>query len=221
MKTLHLLLLFETLHSVINACNSPSDNENSTGETVTLIADQQELRNEQGFLNSHPPSSPKEVQVIKVHRSRICKDMVTYFQDENILTSSIVFEIIDDRGKPEKGAGIGVAHDVFSLFWRTFGDSMTIGERERVPYVRHDHFVSEWQAIGRILVLGYKMVSYFPLILSRAFIGYCLFGISVPDSAVITSFKKYLSVDEEELIEKCLSADMQEYDGEDIVDFLE
>jgi hypothetical protein len=35
---------------------------------------------------------------------------------------------------------------------------MTNGER--VPYVRHDHSVNEWQAIGRILVQGYKMVSY-------------------------------------------------------------
>ena len=34
--------------------------------------------------------------------------------------------------------------------------------------------MNEWQAIGRILVQGYKMVSYFPLILSKAFIGYCL-----------------------------------------------
>ena len=61
--------------------------------------------------------------------------MVKYFQDEKITTQSMVFEIIDDRGKPEKGAGIGVTRDVFALFWKAFGDSMTIGERERVPYV--------------------------------------------------------------------------------------
>ncbi|XP_028390701.1 uncharacterized protein LOC114515611 [Dendronephthya gigantea] len=209
----------ETLQSVINSCSSPPDNENFPGDIETLIANQHESQNEQEFHTAHPPSSPKEVQVVKVHRSRICKDMVSYFQDESILTSSIVFEIIDDRGIPEKGAGVGVARDVFSLFWKSFGDSMTIGERERVPFVRHDHFVSEWQAIGRILVLGYKMVSYFPLILSKAFMGYCLFGDSVPDSAVISSFKKYLSVDEQELIEKCLNK--QEYDSEDLEDFLE
>lgn len=27
---------------------------------------------------------------------------------------------------------------------------MTIGERERFPFVRHDHFVEEWEAVGRI-----------------------------------------------------------------------
>ena len=186
-----------------------------------MTVEQQELGHQQEFHTSHPPSSPKEVQVVRVHRSCVCSDMVKYFQDEKITTQSMVFEIIDDRGKPEKGAGIGVARDVFALFWKAFGDSMTIGERERVPYVRHDHFVNEWQAIGRILVQGFKMVSYFPLILSKAFIGYCLFGDSVPDSVLMNSFKKYLSVDEEELVEQCLSPDMHEFDSKEIEDFLE
>ena len=146
--------------------------------------------------------------------------MVRYFQDETVVTSSITFEIIDHHGKPEKGIGIGVARDVFSLFWKAFGDSMTIGERERVPYVRHDHFVSEWQAIGRILVQGYKMVSYFPMFLSRAFLAYCLFG-NVLDLVVMSSFKKYLSVDEEELVEHCISPDVDKLQNDEIIDFLE
>ena len=128
--------------------------------------------------------NPTEVRVLKVRHSQICKDLVNYFQDKEITTQSIVFEMIDDRGLPEKGDGVGVTRDVFSLFWKAFGDSMTIGERERVPYVWHDHFVSEWQAIGRILVKGYKMVSYFHLFLSRAFLAYCLFGEAVPDLVV-------------------------------------
>ncbi len=205
--------------SPINEVPSPDVSNGNTISAPTVMVE--EPGNQQEFDTSHPPSSPKEVQVIKIHRSRVCKDMLHYFQDETITTRSIVFEIIDDRGKPEKGAGIGVARDVFSLFWKAFGDSMTIGERERVPFVRHDHFVNEWQAIGRILVHGYKMVSYFPLILSKTFIGYCLFGDSVPDSVVINSFKKYLSIDEEELVEKCLSPDTHEFDSEEIVDFLD
>jgi len=48
---------------------------------------------------------------------------------------------------------------------------MTIGERESVPFVRHDHFIKEWEAVGRILVKGYQSVSYFPLFLSK---GICL-----------------------------------------------
>ena len=92
----------ETLHSLINACSGPPANENSFGEIETSIADRQELRNEQEFHIPLLPYSPKEAQVIKVHHSPICKDMVSYFQDEGSLKSSIVFEIIDDCGKPKK-----------------------------------------------------------------------------------------------------------------------
>ena len=44
---------------------------------------------------------------------------------------------------------------------------MKIGERERVPFKRHDHFIKEWEAVGRILVKGYQSVLYFPLLLSK------------------------------------------------------
>ena len=171
---------------------------------ITPAAEEQE--NQQEINSSHTQSSSEEVRVIKVHRCRVCKDLISHFQDKDVAADSIVFEIIDDRGKPEKGAGNGVARDVFSLFWKAFGNSMTIGARERVPYVRHDHFISEWQSIGRILVKGYKMVSYFPRFLSKAFIAYGLFGDAVPDPLVLkSSFKSYLSVDEEQLVENCLA----------------
>ena len=44
---------------------------------------------------------------------------------------------------------------------------MTLGERERVPFVRHDYFVQEWEAVGRILVKGFVSVSYFPTFFQR------------------------------------------------------
>ena len=77
---------------------------------------------------------------------------------------------------------------------------MTIGEREGVPFVRHDYFVGEWEAVVRILVKGYMSISYFATFLSKAFLCYCLFGNQVPESIFIDSFTKYLSPVEEELI---------------------
>ena len=68
------------------------------------------------------------------------------------------------------------------MFWNAFSNSMTIGETERVPFVRHDHFVKEWGggAVGKILVKGFTLVTYFPMFLSKAFICCCLFGTEVP-----------------------------------------
>ena len=77
---------------------------------------------------------------------------------------------------------------------------MTIGERERGPFVRHDYFMEEWEAVGRILVKGYMSISYSLTFLLKEFLCYCLFGNQVPHSIFIDSFTKYLSPLEEELI---------------------
>ena len=133
----------------------------------------------------------------------------------------LAFKVINENGEPEKGAGEGVVREVFSLFWNDFANSMTIGERERVPFVRHDHFVDEWEAIGRILVKGFTALSYFPTFLSKAFICYCFFGNQVPEDLLLDSFKKYLSFEEEELVESVLNTSCLPGDREEFDDFLE
>ena len=213
-----LSTIVDTLSSD-NSTGNNIPNESLNGVAMTSMVEQ----SSQQEIHSPLLPCPTEVRVLKVQRSQICKDLINYFQDKEITTHSIVFEMIDDRGLPEKGDGVGVTRDVFSLFWKGFGDSMTIGERERVPYVRHDHFVSEWQATGRILVQGYKMVSYFPLFLSRPFLAYCLFEDAGPDLVVLELFKKYLSVDEEKLVENCLlpDRDANVLESEEVFEFLE
>ncbi|PFX23934.1 hypothetical protein AWC38_SpisGene11474 [Stylophora pistillata] len=162
-----------------------------------------------------------QVLSLTVHRSCICKDMIEHFKDEKMLQSELVFTIINERGQKEEGVGIGVSREVFSLFWKEFANSMTIGERERVPFVRHDHFIKEWGAIGRILVKGFRSVSYFPLFLSKAFMCYCLFDAEVPEGIVLESFIKYLSPVEEELVTNFLGkADFAD-ENDDLFDFLE
>ena len=54
--------------------------------------------------------------------------------------------------------------------------SLTVGRREKTPFIRHDMQKQEWQAVARILVFGYKRHGYFPLNLSSLFIALCLFG---------------------------------------------
>ena len=97
---------------------------------------------------------------------------------------------------------------------------MTIGERERVPFVRHYHFVEEWNAIGRILVKGFESVSYFPLFISKAFLGYCLFGNQIPDMFFLESFQKYLSQEEEEMIKAVIETILSQKTKTNLMTFL-
>lgn len=44
-----------------------------------------------------------------------------------------------------------------------------------MPAIRHAFQRGERQSVARILVAGFAHVGYFPVVLSRAFVGSCLF----------------------------------------------
>ena len=83
-------------------------------------------------------------------------------------------------------------------------------------------YKSEWSAIGMIITKGYMDIGYFPTVLSRCFMNYCMFG-SVTDEELIESLKKYVSPDECALISNILSSDstVDLDDNEDLQDFLD
>ena len=62
--------------------------------------------------------------------------------------------IVNKLGQLELGAWVGVICEFYLLFWKEFSIVMTKGQRERVPFMRHDHFVEGWKAVGRNLVKG-------------------------------------------------------------------
>jgi len=123
--------------------------ELSAQETVTPSS----VLHEEG--NSGPgPSRVQEdhgVMSLTVRRSLICSDMIEHFKDTRAMNSSLVFTIVNERGDKEDGVGVGVERE---RCIHCFGNKMTIGERERVPFIRHDHFIKEWEAVGRIPVKG-------------------------------------------------------------------
>ena len=57
---------------------------------------------------------------------------------------------------------VGVFRDVLSAFWREFYEECTLGEQEKVPALRHDFQMEEWQAVGQILVKEFMQAKYFP-----------------------------------------------------------
>ncbi|XP_057315313.1 uncharacterized protein LOC130656470 isoform X1 [Hydractinia symbiolongicarpus] len=119
------------------------------------------------------------------------------------VTDDIRYIWIDPRGQEDNGAGSGVSRDIYSSFWNEVYNAYLYGEQERVPQVRHDLYKQEWRAIGMIILKGYVDTGYFPISLSRAFLCFCLFG-EVPEELLISSFLKYLSSDESQLVTKAI-----------------
>ena len=95
-----------------------------------------------------------------------------------------------------------------------------VGDREKVPCIRHDFQKSEWTAIGRVLVFGFKEINYFPISLSKAFLASCLFGKeSIDYEFLLSSFRFYVTSEERETFDKTRKGDC-ESDDDDVLEFL-
>lgn len=138
------------------------------------------------------------------------------------MDDDIDYRYIDPKGNEEAGVGSGVSRDVYSSFWLEVADSYLIGEKERVPLVRHDLYKEEWSAIGKIIVKGYADTSYFPTVLSKGFLHYCLFN-ELNDELLLSSFKMYLADDDKNIVEKVLMPDAAASDfiSDDLLDLLD
>ena len=125
------------------------------------------------------------------------------------------FKVIDEHRQLEEGEGVGVTRDVIATF-----ASASLGDKEKVPCIRHDFQKSEWQAIARILVYGYKVAAYFPVSLSNAVLASCLFGEeSISNEYLLTSFQCHITADEREIYDKVRSGAFVE-GAEELLEFL-
>ena len=146
--------------------------------------------------------------------------MIDAFCDEEILNSIVIVKVIDDRGQMEKGEGRGVFRDILTGFWQEFFVSATVGANEKIPAIRHDYQSEQWKAIARVFVYGFSQERYLPIQLSPAFISVCLFGEScITKAFLLESFKAFLSVSEQEIVNEVVSGNMSPLD-DDVMEFL-
>ena len=104
----------------------------------------------------------------------------------------------------------------------TLFDSCTNGEDKRVPVIRHDLQVAEWEVMARIIVKEYRKVGFFPIKLGKAFTTACLFGEeAVKEDILLESFLAHLSSDERELVNLSLNGRLDEEQENKWLDLLE
>ncbi|XP_028393307.1 uncharacterized protein LOC114517709 [Dendronephthya gigantea] len=165
------------------------------------------------------PGSPSIYEII-IPRSDILKSMISEFSKPSVLQCCLIFGIKGDNGVTEMGRGAGVTRELLSLFWREFSVVVATGSAEKVPVIRHDFQKLEWQSVARILLFGFKQENYFPLFISKAFIGCCLFGEeAVNKECLLESFSFYISKDEQETMKKCLKGELDPI-KDDVMDLL-
>ena len=198
------------------ALNVMVDEENINSESSSTRTEEQleaipidELQNEIMY---------RPVREISIRRGNVLKSLISEFKDTDVLKFNIIFVFIGDKDWRFRGAG--VTREMLSLFWREFAIALSVGSSEKVPSIRHDYQTPEWQSVARILTFGFKEESYFPIYLSRAFVGSCLFGEdSLTEECLLDSFNAYISKDEQDTIKMCLKDEITP-DDKDVLEIL-
>ncbi|XP_023932019.1 uncharacterized protein LOC106182062 isoform X1 [Lingula anatina] len=165
--------------------------------------------------------SPYSVEMIVHMGTSSFFEVMSYFKDPEISDKLITITRILSNGEREIAEDTGgVLRDVLTEFWQTFYQMCTVGREVKVPALRHDLGETEWQAIGRVLLYGFKYTGYWPIKLSKAFlfsvicsneeeVKSCLLEdfwkfVTKPDMEVLhQAYENYTQVDEDELLD-CL-----------------
>ena len=157
-------------------------------------------------------SHEQTIQII-VHRSTVLSDVIKQFKEKRKTLEDpnlhMIFQVVDNEGKKERGAGSGVVRDVIEAFWGKFYDALTDGTEVRVPTIRHGYHAEEWDATALFLMKGYIQYEYFPVSLSRVFIKVVLHGEeSVSEEELMTELLRFLSIHEADTIREFLSGNV-------------
>ncbi|KAK0147942.1 hypothetical protein N1851_012402 [Merluccius polli] len=140
-------------------------------------------------------------------------DLLAAFIDPDIMNKDVH---IKRKLKLEEGEGSGVLCDCLSEFWGEFYSKCTLGTEAKTPYLRCEYQVQEWQAIARILVMGWTTVRYFPLLLPLPFLEEAFYGTrysSVTDSCSMSQKKR-------KILELALES-FESVDKDDLMDVLD
>ena len=80
--------------------------------------------------------------------------------------------------------GLVLTGQTYMQVWLELMDSLFVGASEQIPYIRHNLYFEEWQALDNLLLHGFNFCVYFPIQLSKVFVMFCLFS-EAPDNSIL------------------------------------
>ncbi|KAL3872278.1 hypothetical protein ACJMK2_040212 [Sinanodonta woodiana] len=141
------------------------------------------------------------VKTILLHRSNLQEEMLQYFKASDILHTTLKFKFVNECGHDADD----VSRDAYSAFWESFFLRNADGEVYRIPVLSQDYGQEEWEAVGRILIKGYKEHKYYPISLAPAFFiallkdSFLLYS-SQSEKDVIEAVERGTQYDQDELL---------------------
>lgn len=192
-------------------------------ETIPVLLDSEstayeELVNEVLF---EEPTSVENVINISLHRGHVLPELLDEFANINLTNSIniiINIEMYLSNGQRELGLDVGgVFRDALSEFWNSFYEACTNGTNFKVPLIREDYNKTKWEAVAKIIYVGWKQVEYFPIKLAPIFMQNCIVSQTPINSKLIENFLNIVSESEREVIK----SGIENFDQTDFDELLE
>lgn len=159
---------------------------------------------------------------LRLRRGNIFQDLNAAFPDGLVSENDCLVEIemVLPNGSTEKGEDNGgILRDALSEYWGTFYMKCTAGSTLKVPMTRHD-MKDQWENVATVMVLGYNTVEYFPIVLVKPFLYYCL-GLEIDEDELFTAFLEIVPQEEKQLVEEAIRDFTSVSEREEWVEFLE
>ena len=178
----------------------------------------------QGIQVSTIGQSTNSVEIeMNIHRGTLSfRECIGYFKDGSIMDKSLKIKRILPNGEVEMAEDSGgVLRDLLTEFWKSFYEIATMGREAKVPTIRHDFSAIEWEAVGRVLVYGYKRTSYWPVMLAKTFITQCLVQEEEPkNDSLLNDFYSYVSRQDMNIFKQAFD-DYAAVDKDDLLESLD
>jgi len=151
----------EAASNIVSSQNELALNSNHTVTLSELARNEEDtVRIEPG--RAHSPVSPRsptppvydEVfkSTIRIHRSNVLNEMVSYFKTPGIIDTPLSFTFVNEIGSDVSG----ISREAYSLFWKDFFCSNADGERSRVPVINSQWGAQEWESVGGYFGKGFS-----------------------------------------------------------------
>lgn len=212
------LMIFENIPKSL--LNEEADEEIQFHVTDEEKQMQQSLLDNFSELNE---TLQNEFVVLKLHRGHVLNELEDFFMqnDFKMRHQTLQIKMILPNGETESAEDSGgVLRDCLSEYWNSFYTERTTGNKLKVPVLLHTVNGSRWQAVGKIIAIGYYFEKYYPSQLASCFLEYALNGDTIPENIILSQYLEFLPQSEKTIVTSALE-NFERTDQDDLMDFLE
>ncbi|XP_057299552.1 uncharacterized protein LOC130630175 isoform X3 [Hydractinia symbiolongicarpus] len=139
-------------------------------------------------------------QQLLIDRSNLVADAFEQYQDTSILDCKVFIKFLDEEGHDLDG----LTKEFFSSFWIKFSEQYLKGENQKYFTVQPEPVLTDAQlkAVGMILVHGFLLTGYLPLMINNSQLFIILSGKEPSSESMATSFLSVIGETNKQLILK-------------------